>query len=72
MKCLLQYELLKIMLHEDPTRRPTTFGIKARLPLLNCQAAKLNVDKDLKSHFELPRRIRHSSISNNNNASFES
>lgn len=52
------------MLHEDPSKRPTTFGIKARLPLLNNQAAiEHNVDKDLKSHFELPRKTRHSSIS---------
>ncbi|XP_032664784.1 eukaryotic translation initiation factor 2-alpha kinase isoform X2 [Odontomachus brunneus] len=68
-----EYKLLQIMLHDDPSERPTTVGIKARLPLLNNQAAnEHNIDKDLKSHFELPRRIRHSSISSSNNISFES
>lgn len=30
---LLQYDLLKLMLDEDPTKRPTTLGIKAKPPL---------------------------------------
>ncbi|XP_011135236.1 eukaryotic translation initiation factor 2-alpha kinase isoform X2 [Harpegnathos saltator] len=57
-----EYDLLKMMLDEDPAKRPTAIGIKARPPLLNYQAVnKLHINEDLKSHFELPRRTRHSS-----------
>lgn len=59
----LQYDLLKMMLDNDPANRPTTSGIKAKPPLLNYQAAnEFNVDKDSKSHFELPQQTGHSSI----------
>ncbi|KAK6639093.1 hypothetical protein RUM43_007363 [Polyplax serrata] len=44
-----EYELLRLMLSDSPEERPTTYGIRARLPL-----AQENVEK--KWHFELPGR----------------
>ncbi|XP_014483949.1 PREDICTED: eukaryotic translation initiation factor 2-alpha kinase-like [Dinoponera quadriceps] len=62
-KYTAEYNLLKLMLDEDPAKRPTTSGIKAMPPLLNYQAAnEINVDKDLKSHFKFPQQTGHSSI----------
>ncbi|XP_012223213.2 eukaryotic translation initiation factor 2-alpha kinase-like [Linepithema humile] len=69
-----EYNLLKMMLDNDPTKRPTTLGIKSRLPLQNYEIAnELNTDKDSKWHFELPQLTRHSSVtsSNTSNESFE-
>lgn len=58
-----------MMLDEDPAKRPTTFGIKARLPLQNYETAGFNIDIDSKCHFELPQLIRNSSMSSSNNNS---
>ncbi|XP_034948141.1 eukaryotic translation initiation factor 2-alpha kinase-like isoform X2 [Chelonus insularis] len=50
-----EYNLLTMMLDENPERRPTTIGIKARPPLSNCQS------DDDKWHFVMPQMSRHSS-----------
>lgn len=57
------------MLDEDPAKRPTTLGIKARPPLQNYKTAGFNIDIDSKCHFELPQLIRNSSMSNSNSNS---
>ncbi|KAG7189624.1 hypothetical protein KM043_017306 [Ampulex compressa] len=50
-----EYDLLKMMLAENPDRRPTTLGIKAKPPLQNYETANgLITDKSSKWHFELP------------------
>lgn len=62
------------MLDKDPNKRPTTFGIKSKLPLQNYEIVhELNIDKDSKWHFELPQLTRHSSVtsSSTSNESFE-
>ncbi|XP_076374643.1 eukaryotic translation initiation factor 2-alpha kinase [Megalopta genalis] len=60
-----EYELLKIMLDENPNNRPTTLGIKAKPPLLNYEIANgLAVNADMRWHFELPQISRHSSVTN--------
>ena len=60
-----QYELLSMMLDENPARRPTTLGIKARPPFLKNEFPNgLNTSDDSKWHFELPQLSRHSSITN--------
>jgi translation initiation factor 2-alpha kinase 3 len=63
-KFCFQYELLKLMLAKKPEERPTTYGIRARPPLL-----RINKDEDQVSsewHFELPTRRRDSHRSNTN------
>ncbi|XP_076248743.1 eukaryotic translation initiation factor 2-alpha kinase isoform X2 [Calliopsis andreniformis] len=58
-----EYNLLRMMLDENPSNRPTTLGIKARPPLLNYEIANgLCMDEDVKWHFELPQLTRHSSV----------
>ncbi|KAM0736385.1 Eukaryotic translation initiation factor 2-alpha kinase [Formica fusca] len=64
-----EYNLLNMMLDEDPAKRPTTLGIKARPPLQNYKTAGFNIDIDSKCHFELPQLIRNSSMSNSNSNS---
>ena len=57
------------MLDENPSKRPTTLGIKARPPLLNYEIANgLNMDEDTKWHFELPLLTRHSSVISNSSS----
>ncbi|KZC04854.1 PREDICTED: eukaryotic translation initiation factor 2-alpha kinase-like [Dufourea novaeangliae] len=59
-----EYDLLKMMLDENPSNRPTTLGIKARPPLLNYEIANgVAINEDIKWHFELPQLMKHSSIS---------
>ena len=59
-----------MMLDENPNKRPTTLGIKARPPLSNLKTAnELGVNEDTKWHFELPQISRHSSVSNSNGSS---
>lgn len=53
-----EYELLKMMLDEDPDKRPTTLGIKARPPFANSETD----GEGSKWHFELPQIARHSSV----------
>lgn len=58
-----EYELLKMMLDENPEKRPTTLGIKARPPLLNYETVNgCNIKESSKWHFELPQLTRHSSV----------
>jgi len=57
-----------MMLDEDPTKRPTTLGIKAKPPLQNYEIIDFNTDKDSKWHFELPQLTRHSSATSNNSS----
>jgi len=59
-----------MMLDNDPAKRPTTLGIKSRLPLQNYEITNgLNIDKDSKWHFELPQLTRHSSVTSSNTSS---
>ncbi|XP_026830396.1 eukaryotic translation initiation factor 2-alpha kinase isoform X2 [Ooceraea biroi] len=60
-----EYNLLKMMLDQNPAKRPTTLGIKAtRLTLQSCETVDgLSVDKDSKWHFELPQITRQFSAS---------
>ncbi|XP_058791921.1 eukaryotic translation initiation factor 2-alpha kinase-like [Phymastichus coffea] len=61
-----EYALLKMMLDDNPEKRPTTIGIKARPPFLKSGISnKLKSENDSKWHFELPHLSRHSSITNN-------
>ncbi|KAL0120953.1 hypothetical protein PUN28_008578 [Cardiocondyla obscurior] len=64
-----EYDLLKMMLDEDPIKRPTTLGIKAKPPLQNYEKVSFNVDTDSKWHFELPQLSRHSSVTNSSGSS---
>ncbi|XP_054012153.1 eukaryotic translation initiation factor 2-alpha kinase [Hylaeus anthracinus] len=60
-----EYDLLKMMLDENPNNRPTTLGIKARPPLKNYEIANgFCINEDSKWHFELPQLTRHSSVTN--------
>lgn len=53
------------MLDENPEKRPTTLGIKARPPFLKNEISdSLNLNENSKWHFELPQISRHSSITN--------
>jgi translation initiation factor 2-alpha kinase 3 len=55
-----------MMLDQDPAKRPTTLGIKARPPLQNYEIADgFNIDKDSKWHFELPQMTRQFSVTSN-------
>ncbi|KAK0161627.1 hypothetical protein PV327_010080 [Microctonus hyperodae] len=60
-----EYDLLKMMLDDDPNMRPTTFGMKARPPLSNCATSDKSTLDDSKWHFELPQIKRNPSIINN-------
>lgn len=57
-----EYELLKLMLSNNPSDRPTTIGIRARPPLLHSVSTTDN-------HFELPPRQRRESQNNTLNQS---
>jgi len=61
-----EYNLLKMMLDEDPANRPTTLGIKAKAPLQNYEIGGFYIDNDSKWHFELPPLSRHSSVTSSN------
>lgn len=53
------------MLDDNPEKRPTTLGIKARPPFLKNEIPNsLKSENDSKWHFELPHLSRHSSITN--------
>ncbi|XP_046487406.1 eukaryotic translation initiation factor 2-alpha kinase isoform X3 [Neodiprion pinetum] len=73
LKYTAEYNLLKMMLDENPKKRPTTLGIKARPPLANVQTAgSLDVDQE-RWHFDLPQKSRHSSVtSSSSGESWES
>ncbi|XP_063972485.1 eukaryotic translation initiation factor 2-alpha kinase-like isoform X1 [Diachasmimorpha longicaudata] len=63
-------ELLRMMLDENPGKRPTTLGIKARPPLAKSEWRVGNEGDEGKWHFDLPQISRHSSV--NNSSSGES
>lgn len=64
-----EFNLLNMMLDENPNNRPTTFGIKARPPLLKQGTVNgLNACEDTRWHFELPQISRHSSVTSNSNS----
>lgn len=58
------HALLELMLSQSPTNRPTTFGIRARPPLLHSVSNE-------NWHFELPPRPRRESVRNNSGVSTE-
>lgn len=59
-----------MMLDENPNKRPTTLGIKAKPPLLNYEMANgLSINENTKWHFELPQLTQISSVISNNNES---
>lgn len=61
-----------MMLDKNPAKRPTTLGIKAKLPLQNYEITELNMGENSKWYFELPQLIKNSSMtSSNNNESLE-
>lgn len=53
-----------MMLDENPMKRPTTFGIKARKPLSDKNDIEFGTGEVNKWHFELPQISRHSSVTN--------
>ncbi|XP_076760849.1 eukaryotic translation initiation factor 2-alpha kinase [Xylocopa sonorina] len=64
-----EYELLRMMLDENPSKRPTTIGIKGRPPLSNCETANgFNISQDTKWHFELPQLARNSSVTSSSSS----
>lgn len=61
-----EYELLRLMLSQNPNDRPTTIGIRARPPLMH------QLSNGEEHHFELPpRQRRESQNSSNNNSTFQ-
>lgn len=58
-----------MMLDENPNKRPTTLGIKAKPPLLNYEIANgLGMNENTKWHFDLPQLTRHSSVISNSSS----
>ncbi|XP_014241196.1 eukaryotic translation initiation factor 2-alpha kinase [Cimex lectularius] len=55
-----EYELLCLMLSENPKKRPTTIGVRAREPLKSLQSES-SISDDW--HFQLPQRHRDTSFS---------
>ncbi|XP_011867892.1 PREDICTED: eukaryotic translation initiation factor 2-alpha kinase-like [Vollenhovia emeryi] len=62
-----EYDLLKMMLDENPAQRPTTIGVKAKPPLQNYEKVSFHVNTDL-WHFELPQLSRHSSVTSSSSS----
>ncbi|XP_012530974.1 eukaryotic translation initiation factor 2-alpha kinase [Monomorium pharaonis] len=60
-----EYNLLKMMLDEDPIKRPTTLDIKAKPPLQNYEIINFNADSDLNWHSDSSQLTRHSSTDSN-------
>lgn len=58
-----EYELLRLMLSQNPSDRPTTIGIRARPPL------KHQVSNESEHHFDLPPRQRRESHNSSNHIS---
>lgn len=51
-----------MLLDENPNKRPTTLGIKAKPPLLNYEIANgRGINENTKWHFELPQLTQISS-----------
>ncbi|XP_011506315.1 PREDICTED: eukaryotic translation initiation factor 2-alpha kinase [Ceratosolen solmsi marchali] len=62
-----EFNLLEMMLDDDPKKRPTTLGIKARPPFVKNEIPiSLKISENSKWHFELPHVRRNSSITNSN------
>jgi eukaryotic translation initiation factor 2-alpha kinase 3 len=66
---LLQYNLLKMMLDEDPTKRPTTLDIKAKPPLQNYEIDHFNTNSNSRLKWHSSQRTRHSSTSSSDSSS---
>lgn len=60
-----EFNLLRLMLSQNPSDRPTTFGIRARPPLLHSVA-------NVEWHFELPPRQRRESSRNSGSGDWKS
>lgn len=58
-----EYDLLRLMLSQNPSDRPTTIGIRARPPLMH------QVSSGDEHHFELPPRQRRESHNSSNHIS---
>lgn len=59
-----------MLLDENPNKRPTTLGIKAKPPLLNYEIANgRGINENTKWHFELPQLTQISSVIINNSES---
>lgn len=56
-----------MMLEKDPAKRPTTLGIKAKLPLQNYEITELNMGENSKWYFELPQLIKNSTVTSSSN-----
>lgn len=63
-----EHKLLNMMLDENPNKRPTTLGIKAKPPLLNNITNGFDTNEDARWHFELPQITRHSSVISNSSS----
>ncbi|XP_012284008.1 eukaryotic translation initiation factor 2-alpha kinase [Orussus abietinus] len=65
-----EYNLLRMMLDENPCMRPTTLGIKARPPLCNTGVTGgLGTVDGSRWHFELPQTTRHPSVTSSSSSS---
>lgn len=59
-----------MMLDRDPSKRPTTLGIRSRLTTSNKETNnELNVDNNEKFHFDWPQMSRNSSGAASSNTS---
>lgn len=59
-----------MMLDENPSKRPTTLGIKARPPLSNNEiGTDFSESTGDKWHFDLPQLSRHSSVTRSSTSS---
>ncbi|XP_046996995.1 eukaryotic translation initiation factor 2-alpha kinase-like [Schistocerca americana] len=59
-----EYTLLRLMLSHIPEERPTTFGIRARPPLVKFSEGRWPTSGDDALHFSLPSRMKTKSFSN--------
>ncbi|XP_043463144.1 eukaryotic translation initiation factor 2-alpha kinase-like isoform X2 [Leptopilina heterotoma] len=71
-QCPTEFSLLKMMLDCDPSKRPTTLGIRSRLTTSNKETKtnnELNADNNEKFHFDWPQMSRNSSGAASSNTS---
>lgn len=58
-----------MMLDDDPSKRPTTLGIRSRLSISNKETRdELNSGDNEKSHFDWPQMRRNSSVTGSSNS----
>ena len=59
-----------MMLHEEPSKRPTTLGIRAQLSFSNKETQEeLNSGDNEKCHFDWPQIKRHFSMTGSSSSS---